>query len=195
MVVVVGFVVVVVVVITVCCTGMVGVAGVWSGVEWSVGLVWGVWSDAGWLMGLIRACWSKSTANSSVDSSGMSYWCMDAFGCASIATSLGNSTWCQIPSYSHTIIALLFSSRSSLSQNIWSGMCNWFSGLFAGRIRILMLQRPLSRSSSDGCTNFLVAFPLPLPLSLLLLAVFDKEVESNVTADADETLRLAIDGE
>ena len=46
MVVVVGFVVVVVVVIMVCCIGVVGVVGVWSGVEWSVGLVWGVWSDA-----------------------------------------------------------------------------------------------------------------------------------------------------
>ena len=54
-----------------------------------------------------------------------------------------------------------------------------------------MLQRPFSRSSSDGCTNLLVAFPLPLPLSLLLLAVFDKKVESNVTTEADKTLRLA----
>ena len=72
-VVVVGFAVVVVVVIVVCCIGVVGAVGVWSGVEWSVGLVWGVCSDAGWLMGLIRACWSRSTANSSVASSMMSY--------------------------------------------------------------------------------------------------------------------------
>jgi hypothetical protein len=57
-------------------------------------------------------------------------------------------------------------------------------------IRILVLWRPFSRSSFDGCTNFLVAFPLPLLLSLLLLAVFDKKVESNVTAASDETLRL-----
>ena len=38
-VVVVGLTVVVVVVIVVCCIGVVGVTGVWSGVEWSVGLV------------------------------------------------------------------------------------------------------------------------------------------------------------
>jgi hypothetical protein len=115
---------------------------------------------------------------------------MNAFGCARVATSLGNNTWCQIPSYSHTIIASLFSSRSSLSQNIWSGVRSRFSGSFAGRIRILVLRRPFSRSSFDGCTNFLVAFPLPLLLSLLLLAVFDKKVESNVTAASDETLGL-----
>ena len=92
MVVVVGFVVVVVVVIVVCCIGVVGVTGVWSGVEWSVGLIWGVCSGVGWLTGLIRACWSRSTANSSVDSSGISYWCTNVFGCASVATSLRNST-------------------------------------------------------------------------------------------------------
>ena len=89
-----------------------------------MGLVCGVSSGVGWLIGLIRACWSKSTASSSVASSRMSYLCIDAFSCASIATSLGNNTWCQTPLYSHTIIALLFSSCSSLSQNIWSGVRN-----------------------------------------------------------------------
>jgi hypothetical protein len=161
-------------------------------VEWSVGLVCGVSSGVGWLIGLIRACWSKSTASSSVASSGTSYLCIDAFGCASVATSFGNNTWCQTPSYSHTIIVLLFSSRSSLSQNIWRGVRSWLSGSLAGRIRILVLRRPFSRSSFDGCTNFLVALPLPLLLSLRLLAVFDKKVESNVTAAPDETLRLCV---
>ena len=117
---------------------------------------------------------------------------MNVFGCVRVATSLGNNTWCQTLSCSHTIIALLFSSRSSLSQNIWSGLCSWFSGSFAGRIRTLVLQRPFSKSLFDGCTNFLVAFPLPLLLSLLLLAVFDKKVESNVTTASDETLRLEL---
>ena len=117
---------------------------------------------------------------------------MNVFGCARVATSLGNNTWCQTPSCSHTIITLLFSSRLSLSQNIWSGLCSWFSGSFAGRICILVLQCPFNRSSFDGCTNFLVAFPLPLPLSLLLQAVFDKKVESNVIATSDETLRLGM---
>ena len=155
-----------------------------------MGLVCGVSSGVGWLIGLIRACWSRSTASSSVASSGTSYLCIDAFGCASVATLLGNSTWCQTPSYSHTIIALLFSSRSSLSQNIWSGVHSWLSGLLAGRICILVLRRPFNRSLFDGCTNFLVALPLPLLLSLQLLAIFDKKVESNVTAASDETLRL-----
>ena len=65
------------------------------------------------------------------------------------------------------------------------------SGSLAGRIRILVLRRPLKRSSFDGCISFLVALPLPLLLLLRLLAIFDKKVESNVTAMIDETLRPA----
>jgi hypothetical protein len=63
-------------------------------------------------------------------------------------------------------------------------MRSLFSGSFAGRIRTLVFWCPLSRSSSDGCIGLLLALPL------LLLAVLNKEVESNVTAASDETLRL-----
>ena len=48
----------------------------------------------------------------------------------------------------------------------------------------LVLRLPLTSSSSDPLIGFLLALPL------LLLAVLNKEVESNVTAASDETLRL-----
>ena len=139
-------------------------------------------------MGLILTCWSRSVTSSLVDWSGILYWCINSFACASTAFPLGNSTWCQISSYSHTISALLFSSLLSLSQKIWSGVCNWFSGLFAGRICILVLWHPFSSSLLDGCTRFRFLL-LPL-LLLLLLAILSKKVESNVTIVSDETPRL-----
>ena len=81
---------------------------------------------------------------------------------------------------------LLFSSHLSLSQNSWSRVCIWFSGSFAGRICILAFQCPLSSFLSNSCIGFLLA------LLLLLLAILNKEVESNITAVSDETLRLKV---
>ena len=65
-------------------------------------------SGMGWLAGLILAFWSSSVASSATGSSvasfGMSYWCMNSAGCLSTAFPSGKITWCQVPSYSHTII-------------------------------------------------------------------------------------------
>ena len=49
-------------------------------------------------------------------------------------------------------------------------------------IRTRVFRLPLSNSSSDSLIVFLLALPL------LLLAVLVKKVESNVTAELDETL-------
>ena len=107
---------------------------------------------------------------------------MNSAGCLSIAFPSGKITWCQVPSYSHTIIEWSFSSLSSLSQNTCSGVFAWLSGSFAGMIRTRVFRFPLSSSSSDTLMVFLLALPL------LLLAVLVKKVESNVTAVLDETL-------
>ena len=69
--------IVVIVIVVCCCIGLSGVVGVWSGIIW--------------LVGLILACWSSSTANSLVDWSGISYWCMNSFGCVSVAFPFGKS--------------------------------------------------------------------------------------------------------
>ena len=165
---------VVVVVMVGSCEGLVGVVGVWSGI--------------GWLAGLILTFWSSNAASSatgaSVVSFGMSYWCINSACCLSMAFPSGKTTWCQVPSYSHTIIELSFKVRSSLSQNTWSGVFAWLFGSFAGRIRTLVFRFPLSSSSSDTLIGILMALPL------LLLAVLNKEVESNVITTSDETLRL-----
>ena len=66
------------------------------------------------------------------------------------------------------------------------GVFAWLSGSFAGMIRTLVFQFPLSSSSSDSLIGFLLA------LLLLLLAILYKKVESNVTTASDKTLRLRV---
>jgi hypothetical protein len=92
---------------------------------------------------------------------------------------------CQMPWYKNTGVALWLMSRSSLSQNTKNGFPVLFFGWWVPTLLILELGLVISSASS------LIRIGVTAGPSFWS-AVLDKEVESNVTAGTDETLRLVV---